>query len=32
MQKEEKETILKISLVTILSRFTSKINTPHEKG
>ena len=32
MQKEEKETILKISLVTILSKFTSKINTPHENG
>ena len=32
MQKEEKETILKIGLVTTLLKFTSKINTPHEKG
>jgi hypothetical protein len=32
MQKEEKETIFEIGLVTILSKFTSKINTPHEKG
>jgi len=29
--KREKETIFEIDLVTILSRFTSKINTPHEK-
>ena len=32
MQKEEKETIFEICLVTILSKFTSKINTPHENG
>jgi hypothetical protein len=32
MQKEEKETIFEIDLATILSRFTSKINTPHENG
>ena len=32
MQKEEKETIFEIGLVTILSKVTSKINTPHENG
>jgi hypothetical protein len=32
MQKEEKETIFEIGLVTILSKFTSKINTPHKNG
>ena len=32
MQKGEKETIFEIGLVTILSKFTSKINTPHKNG
>jgi len=32
MQKGEKETIFEIDPATILSKFTSKINTPHKNG